>query len=176
MDPTRTFSDPARRDGATRTLVVAAALAGVTAISLAVALIGGPPTSSGTSIALQAASAAGPATPERPPGPVPYPALDPAAEREVCVSCGTVASVKPFAVARPGHRTLGTFLGALGGRLLGHPAEKQARCATVYDVRVHMEDGTWRTVRQSRAPRVGTQVDVSGQTLRPLKGASRDAA
>jgi len=63
------------------------------------------------------------------------------------------------------NRTLGGVVGAVGGGLLGNAIEKHERTTTVYDVRVRMEDGTLRTVRESTAPAVGEKVRVESDGL-----------
>ena len=65
-----------------------------------------------------------------------------------------------------GHnRTLGGVVGAVGGGLLGNAIEKHERTSTAYDVKVHMDDGSWRTVRESTAPAVGEKVRVDADGL-----------
>jgi len=65
-----------------------------------------------------------------------------------------------------GHnRTLGGVVGAVGGGLLGNAIEKHERTETVYDVRVRMEDGSLRTVRESTSPAVGEKVRVESDGL-----------
>ncbi len=63
------------------------------------------------------------------------------------------------------NRTLGGVVGAVGGGLLGNAIEKHERTSTVYDVKVRMEDGTVRTVRESTAPAVGEKVRVEADGL-----------
>lgn len=124
---------------------------------------------------------------------------EPAPAHEVCLTCGVVVSVKAVTVqgqetgvgavgggavgalvgsqvAGRGNHTVGGLLGAIGGALIGHQVEKHARQATAWDVRLRMDDGTERTLRQSRAWRVGERVDVNGQTLRALPPAGGTAA
>jgi outer membrane lipoprotein SlyB len=69
-------------------------------------------------------------------------------------------------IAGRGNHTLGGVIGAVGGGLLGNAIEQHERTTTMYDVRVHMEDGSWRTVRQAAVPNVGERVYVDGHTLR----------
>lgn len=113
---------------------------------------------------------------------------------EACRSCGVVESVQ--AVQRKGEGTgvgavaggvvgalLGnqmgrgdgrkamTVIGAVGGGVAGHEIEKRSRSTTVYQVRVRMEDGSVRTLEQSRAPAVGERVTVQGSTLKPIGSA-----
>lgn len=158
--------------------------------------------------------AAGPSTHE----PTPYPAIEPApkapstthaalgggatvadrsqastspvAERETCLSCGTVVAVHPVTVTQPTtgvgavaggatgalvgsqvagrhDRTVGGLIGAIGGAFLGNHIEKQVHKTTAYDVKVKMDDGSTRTVRETHTLRVGTKVDVQGHALKP---------
>jgi len=65
-----------------------------------------------------------------------------------------------------GNHTLGGAIGAIGGGLLGNAVEKHERTVTMYDVRVRMNDGSIRTVRQAAEPHVGARVNVEGNTLR----------
>jgi outer membrane lipoprotein SlyB len=73
-------------------------------------------------------------------------------------------------VAGRSNHTLGGVIGAVGGGLLGNAIESHERVATVYDVRVRMADGSFRTVRQSTVPNVGARVNVDGNTLRSIDG------
>jgi outer membrane lipoprotein SlyB len=63
------------------------------------------------------------------------------------------------------NRTLGGVVGAVGGGLLGNAIEKHERTTTVYDVKVRMEDGSVRTVRESTSPAVGEKVRVEADGL-----------
>jgi outer membrane lipoprotein SlyB len=59
-----------------------------------------------------------------------------------------------------------TVLGAVGGAVAGHQAEKQVRATTSHLVDVRMENGTTRTIDVGTAPGpvVGTRVRiVNGQ-------------
>jgi outer membrane lipoprotein SlyB len=62
-------------------------------------------------------------------------------------------------------RTAMTVLGAIGGGLAGNEVEKRARSEKAYDVRVRMDDGTVRTLRQKSAPTPGARVTVEGNVL-----------
>ncbi len=109
----------------------------------------------------------------------------------VCAHCGVIESVHAVqqkgkgtglgAVAggvlggalgnnmgRGNGRTAMTVLGAIGGGLAGNEVEKRARSEVIYDVRVHMDDGSTRTLALKTAPTVGSRVTVDGQTLHPL--------
>jgi outer membrane lipoprotein SlyB len=73
-------------------------------------------------------------------------------------------------IAGRGNHTLGGVIGAVGGGLLGNAIESHERQATVYDVRVRMEDGSVRTVRQATLPTVGQRVNIEGNALHPIGG------
>ena len=68
-------------------------------------------------------------------------------------------------IAGSRNRTLGGVVGAVGGGLLGNAIEKHERTTTVYDVKVRMDDGTVRTVRESTSPAVGEKVRVEADGL-----------
>lgn len=118
--------------------------------------------------------------------PAPMPVQAP---RAVCGTCGTVQSVQPVSVKGNGSglgvaggavaggllghqmgggsgKTALTVLGAIGGALAGNEVEKRARATTEYDVQVRMEDGSYRTVRQSQPVSAGTRVNLSNGELR----------
>jgi outer membrane lipoprotein SlyB len=71
-------------------------------------------------------------------------------------------------IAGRGNHTLGGAIGAVGGGLLGNAIESHERTSTAYDVRVRMEDGSLRTVRQAAVPTVGQHVNVEGNTLKAV--------
>ncbi len=73
-------------------------------------------------------------------------------------------------IAGRGNHSVGGLIGAIGGGLLGNAIESHERVVTVYDVRVRMADGSFRTVRQSSVPNVGAHVSVEGNTLRSTDG------
>jgi outer membrane lipoprotein SlyB len=112
----------------------------------------------------------------------------------VCSNCGTVESVKSekhkgegTGLGAVGGAVLGgvvghqlgggngkkalTVLGAVGGGLGGHEAEKQVRATTVYHVQMRMDDGSTRTVTQNTAPALGARFEVEGSQLKPLAAA-----
>lgn len=120
-----------------------------------------------------------------------------AAAPAVCAVCGSVESVTPVVrsakpagpgvgavaggvlgavlgnqVGHGGGRTAATILGAVGGGFAGNAIEGQVRKETVYQVGVHMEDGSRRTVEVAHAPAVGSRVTVEGATLRTSDGAT----
>jgi outer membrane lipoprotein SlyB len=121
--------------------------------------------------------------------PAPAPVVAQAPARAVCANCGTIEAVTPVVregKAGPvgtiaggvlggilGHQVgngrgkdLATVAGAVGGVVAGRAVEKNMRKETVYSVRVHMEDGSTRTVEQASAPAVGAKVRMDGNTLR----------
>ena len=108
--------------------------------------------------------------------------------RPMCANCGTVEAVTPIQrqgsgsgvgvvaggavgavlgnqIGKGGGRTLATILGAVGGGLAGNAIEKNVKKETVYQVRVHMEDGSTRTIEQSTLPSVGAKVTVDGSVM-----------
>lgn len=110
-----------------------------------------------------------------------------------CTSCGFVQAVRPVPSAAPpsglgavaggvvggllgnqvgsgNGRTAMTVLGALGGGLAGHEAERRVGAGTLYEVHIRMDDGTVRTLRQHIAPPAGSRVRFDGNDLRILSG------
>lgn len=106
-----------------------------------------------------------------------------------CLSCGTVESVETVRVKGEGTglgavaggvlggvvghqigggngKTAMTVLGALGGGVAGNEVERRTRGQTLYDVRVRMQDGSFRSVRQGQALSVGSSVVVEGGHVR----------
>ena len=71
-------------------------------------------------------------------------------------------------IAGRNNHTLGGVIGAVGGGLLGNAIESHERTTTAYDVRVRMDDGSVRTVRQAAVPTVGQHVNVEGSTLKAV--------
>jgi outer membrane lipoprotein SlyB len=63
-------------------------------------------------------------------------------------------------------KTVATVLGAAGGAYAGNTVEKNMKKVTVYDVRVRMDDGTFRNMDISTAVPVGSKVIVEGKNLR----------
>lgn len=111
----------------------------------------------------------------------------------VCASCGVIDSYSAVQVqgqnngvgavaggvggaligskiAGRNNHTLGGVIGAVGGGLLGNAIETHQRTTTAYDVRVRMNDGSIRTVRESHVPTVGQRVNVEGNTLKAIDG------
>jgi outer membrane lipoprotein SlyB len=107
----------------------------------------------------------------------------------VCTRCGMVESVQAVTVKGKGTgvgavaggavgavvgnqfghgngRAAMTVLGAIGGGLAGNEIEKRSKAETYYDVRVRMDDGTVRTIRQKSAPATGSRVTVDNGVVR----------
>ena len=112
-----------------------------------------------------------------------------------CLACGTVESVEPVRVKGEGTglgavaggvlggvvghqigggngKTAMTVLGALGGGLAGNEVERRTRGQTLYDVQVRMQDGSYRSIRQSQALAVGSSVVVEGGHVRLARSRS----
>ena len=108
-----------------------------------------------------------------------------------CSNCGVVESITPVEVrgsgtglgmaaggitgallgnqiGRGGGNTVATIAGAAGGAFAGNEIEKNMKKAVRYQVRVRMNDGTYRTLNQAAAPAfgVGEKVKVvNGQVV-----------
>jgi outer membrane lipoprotein SlyB len=123
------------------------------------------------------------------PAPVATPAPEP---RRVCTNCGTVSSISPIEKQGQGSgagavlggllggvvghqvgggrgRDVATVAGAVGGALVGNEVEKSNKKTVSYDVRVHMENGSYRTLRYAAEPgyRVGDKVRIENGRLAP---------
>src|SRR5438309_10837242 len=68
-------------------------------------------------------------------------------------------------------RGAATVLGAAGGAYAGHQIERHNRRYTAYVMKIHMDDGSWRTVEQARPIARGSHVVVEGHTARLERGA-----
>jgi outer membrane lipoprotein SlyB len=108
-----------------------------------------------------------------------------------CANCGVVESIVPVTVKGSGSglgmvaggvtgalvgnqigrgngNALATIAGAAGGAFAGNEIEKNAKSSVHYEVRVRMQDGTYRTFYYSSAPAfvVGSKVKVvNGQVV-----------
>jgi outer membrane lipoprotein SlyB len=114
---------------------------------------------------------------------------DPVKASDICTSCGTVLSVSTEqrasatngtgAVAggvlgavvgnQVGHgsgRAIATVIGAVGGGFAGNHVEKSMKQHTVHVLRLRMDDGSVRTVEQSKAVAVGSRVVLRGGVAR----------
>jgi outer membrane lipoprotein SlyB len=63
-------------------------------------------------------------------------------------------------------------IGAVGGGYAGNEAEKRIRAETVYEMRVRMDDGNVRMVRQAQPMPAGSRVLVEPNGVRPLPPSS----
>lgn len=63
-------------------------------------------------------------------------------------------------------KTAMTVIGAAGGAYAGNQIEQNMNSVTVYNVRVRMDDGSYRTVEVGSPVAVGAQVTVEGRNLR----------
>ena len=59
-----------------------------------------------------------------------------------------------------------TVIGAVGGGLLGHHIEKEAKSHTVYKTQVRMDDGSVRTFTEGSSRAVGSKVVVDNGKLK----------
>ncbi len=63
-------------------------------------------------------------------------------------------------------KTAATVLGAAGGAYAGNRIEKNMAKVTVYQMRIRMNDGSYRTIEQSNGIAAGSRVVVEGDTVR----------
>jgi outer membrane lipoprotein SlyB len=82
------------------------------------------------------------------------------------VAGGVLGAVAGNQVGRGDGKKAMTVLGAVGGGLAGHEVEKRARGETVYKVKVRLDDGSLRIIEQATEPKVGSRVEVRGDTLK----------
>ena len=110
--------------------------------------------------------------------------------KPICANCGTVTVVTPIQrdgvgggggaiaggvlgavvgnqIGNGNGKALATLLGAVGGGFAGNAVEKKMKKETVYEVQVHMEDGSTRTLEQATPASVGAKVIIEGNTLQP---------
>jgi len=110
--------------------------------------------------------------------------------KPICANCGTVSSVTPIQrdgtgggggaiaggvlgallgnqVGGGDGKSIATVLGAVGGGFAGNAIEKKMKKSTVYEVTVHMEDGSTRTIEQATPASAGARVIIEGNTLQP---------
>ena len=81
------------------------------------------------------------------------------------IAGGVGGAVVGNRIAGDHNRALGGVIGAVGGGLLGNAIEKHQRTSVAYDVKVRMNDGSVRTVRESTSPAVGEKVRVEADGL-----------
>lgn len=82
------------------------------------------------------------------------------------VAGGVLGAVLGNQVGHGNGRTAATVLGAAGGAYAGNTVEKNMKKVTVYEMRVRMNDGSYRTIEQGSAIAAGTQVYVEGNSIR----------
>ena len=83
------------------------------------------------------------------------------------IAGGIAGGVLGNQVGKGDGNTLMTVLGAGGGAYAGHTIEKKVKTKTVYVIKVHMADDSYRTVTQYTRPdhAVGDHVKVSSSQL-----------
>lgn len=82
------------------------------------------------------------------------------------VAGGVIGGLLGNQVGNGNGKTLATVVGAAGGAYAGNTVEKNMKKVTVYDVRVRMDDGSFRNLDISTAVPVGSKVIVEGKNLR----------
>lgn len=82
------------------------------------------------------------------------------------VAGGVLGGLLGHQVGNGNGKTVAAVLGAAGGAYAGNKIEQKMKTVTVYDVRVHMDDGSTRNLDISTAPAIGSKVIVEGQNLR----------
>ena len=87
------------------------------------------------------------------------------------VAGGVLGGILGNQVGNGNGKTLATVVGAAGGAYAGNKVEQSMKTVTVYDVRVRMNDGSFRNLDISTAPAVGSKVIVEGNNLRSVNGA-----
>ena len=82
------------------------------------------------------------------------------------VAGGVLGGLLGHQVGNGNGKTVAAVLGAAGGAYAGNKIEQKIRTVTVYDVRVHMNDGSTRNLDISTSPAIGSKVIVEGRNLR----------
>ncbi len=82
------------------------------------------------------------------------------------VAGGVLGAVLGNQVGGGSGKTAATVLGAAGGAYAGNRVEKNMKKVTVYEVRIRMNDGNYRTIEQANAIAAGTRVVVEGNSVR----------
>jgi outer membrane lipoprotein SlyB len=82
------------------------------------------------------------------------------------VAGGVLGAVLGNQVGHGSGRTAATVLGAAGGAYAGNAVEKNMKKVTVYEMRIRMNDGSYRSIEQSNPISSGTQVYVEGNSIR----------
>ena len=70
-------------------------------------------------------------------------------------------------VGKGNGKKVATVIGGVAGGFGGHQVEKMMKTNKTYEIRVRMEDGSYRTITQTTAPslRSGDKVRVEGNTI-----------
>ena len=82
------------------------------------------------------------------------------------VAGGVIGGLLGNQVGGGSGKTAATVLGAAGGAYAGNRVEKNMKKVTAYQMRVRMNDGTYRTIEQGSAIAAGSRVYVEGNTIR----------
>ena len=116
-----------------------------------------------------------------------------AAPKPVCVNCGTVEASNPITrtaapsglgvvaggvlgavlgnqVGGGSGKTAATVLGAVGGGWAGNEIEKNMKKATVYEVKVRLDNESLRTFELASPVGAGSKVTIEGNSLRLADG------
>ena len=86
------------------------------------------------------------------------------------VAGGVIGGLLGHQVGGGSGKTAMTVLGAAGGAYAGNTIEKNMKKVTVYEVRVRMDNGSYRTMEISSDVPVGSRVIVEGKNLRLANG------
>ncbi len=82
------------------------------------------------------------------------------------VAGGVLGGLLGHQVGGGSGKTAATVLGVAGGAYAGNAVEKNMKKVTVYDVRVRMDNGSYRNMDISNSVAVGSRVIVEGKNLR----------
>ena len=82
------------------------------------------------------------------------------------VAGGLLGGVLGNQVGGGNGKTAMTVLGAAGGAYAGNTVEKNMKKVTAYQMRVRMNDGSYRTIEQASPVAVGANVVVEGNSMR----------
>lgn len=82
------------------------------------------------------------------------------------VAGGVLGGVLGNQVGGGNGRTAMTVLGAAGGAYAGNTVEKNMKKVTMYQMRVRLNDGSYRTIEQASPVAVGANVVVEGNSMR----------
>jgi len=82
------------------------------------------------------------------------------------VAGGVIGGILGNQVGGGSGKTAATVLGAAGGAYAGNRVEKNMKKVTVYQMRIRMNDGSYRTIEQGNAIAAGSRVVVEGNSVR----------